>query len=187
MNATKDRIKMIVSMPDKMWFSIGFGTSMKNTDMIAWHADGQESRVVDYWSTKKWTPETDEQQDLDFYFNTFEADPEDEEDYPKVHFLTYRDLDTGDTEKDYLIELDKEIHDMVYGMYLSRANFFEHTERGYWKMEFNDQLGNQLDNIDLGPDSEFINPTIKINPDAKRTPVVRLECQENEFAEGFLL
>ena len=60
-------------MPDKMWFSIGFGTSMKNTDMIAWHADGQESRVVDYWSTKKWTPETDEQQDLDFYFNTFEV------------------------------------------------------------------------------------------------------------------
>ena len=129
---------MIVSMPDKMWFSIGFGTSMKNTDMIVWHADGDESRVIDYWSTQKFTPEIDEQQDFDFYFNTFEADEEVEDDYNKVSFLTYRDLDTGDDDKDYLISLEKEIHDMVYGINLYRADFYEHTSRGYWKMEFND-------------------------------------------------
>ena len=130
---------MIVTMPDKMWFSIGFGTSMKDTDMIVWHADGGEnSRVVDYWSTRKWTPEIDEQQDLDSYSNTIEADANDPEDYPKVVFLTYRDLDTGDVEKDYLISLDKEIHDMVYGLYVYRAEFNEHTARGYWKLEFND-------------------------------------------------
>ena len=183
-NADKDRIKMIVSMPDKMWFSIGFGTSMKNTDMIVWHADGDESRVVDYWSTQKFTPEIDEQQDLDFYFNTFEADEEVEDDYNKVSFLTYRDLDTGDDDKDYLISLEKEIHDMVYGIYLYRADFYEHTSRGYWKMEFNDQLGNQLDELDLGPG--VIQPT-KIDPNGKRTPFEKLTCQQDEFGAGFAL
>lgn len=36
----KDQIKMILAMPDKMWFSVGFGTGMSKTDMIGWHAEG---------------------------------------------------------------------------------------------------------------------------------------------------
>ena len=51
---------MIVSMPDQMWFSIGFGNDMWDTDMIGWHADGTNSRVLDYFSTAKISPELDE-------------------------------------------------------------------------------------------------------------------------------
>ena len=57
----KDRIKMIVSMPDQMWFSVGFGNDMWDTDMIGWHADGSQSKVLDYFSTSKSSPELDEQ------------------------------------------------------------------------------------------------------------------------------
>jgi phosphoserine aminotransferase len=49
----EDRIRMILRMPDRHWFSIGFGSGMTNTDMIAWHANGAESYVKDYWSTSK--------------------------------------------------------------------------------------------------------------------------------------
>ena len=35
----EERMQFFVTMPDKMYFSIGFGGSMTNTDMIAWHAD----------------------------------------------------------------------------------------------------------------------------------------------------
>ena len=106
---------MIVSMPDQMWFSIGFGNDMWDTDMIGWHADGTNSRVLDYFSTAKISPELDEQQDVEYYYNLFDPDENDPEDYPKVHFLAYRDLDTGDMDKDYLITLNKQ-HDMVYAM-----------------------------------------------------------------------
>ena len=120
---------MILSMPDNMWFAIGFGTNMSSTDMIGWHANGTDSKVTDYYSVKKEAPKPDDEQNLDFYFNLFEADDKIANDYPKVHFLVYRDLDTGDEEKDFLIELGTEI-DMVYGFYLSSSDWNEHTARG---------------------------------------------------------
>ena len=43
---------------------------------------------------------------MEYYFNLFDADENDPEDYPKVHFLVYRDLDTGDEDKDYLITIN---------------------------------------------------------------------------------
>ena len=48
-------------MPDQMWFSVGFGKDMWDTDMIGWHADGKQSKVLDYFSTSKSSPELDEQ------------------------------------------------------------------------------------------------------------------------------
>ena len=35
----EERMQFFVTMPDQMYFSIGFGGSMRNTDMIAWHAN----------------------------------------------------------------------------------------------------------------------------------------------------
>ena len=99
-----------------MWFSIGFGTNMYNTDMIVWHADGDESNVIDYYSTENWTPEADEQQDLDYYHIWYPADEDDPDSYPKVNFLIYRDLDTNDAEKDYILDFGQ--HDMVYAFNL---------------------------------------------------------------------
>ena len=46
-------------MPDQTWFSIGFGKDMFDVDMIAWHANGLDSYVRDYWSTEKFTPPED--------------------------------------------------------------------------------------------------------------------------------
>jgi hypothetical protein len=105
----KDRIKMLLMMPDNMWFSIGFGKNMNQTDMIVWHANGKDSEVIDYFSKGKYTPQPDEEQNLEAWHNLIEASEEDLDDYPKVNFLIYRDLDTGDAEKDFLIELDTEL------------------------------------------------------------------------------
>ena len=60
----EERMQFFVTMPDKMYFSIGFGGSMTNTDMIAWHADATRSKVVDYWSYFRDTPKMDDNQDL---------------------------------------------------------------------------------------------------------------------------
>jgi hypothetical protein len=49
----EERIELVLFMPDGMWFSIGFGSSMVETDMIAFFAQGGDSYVEDYWSTQK--------------------------------------------------------------------------------------------------------------------------------------
>ena len=167
-----------------MWFSIGFGINMNNTDMIAWHADGANSRVTDYHSVSKGTPEADEQQDLDYYFNLVDADENDPSDYPKVHFLVYRDLDTGDELKDFLLEINTEV-DMVYAFYLSSATWYEHSTRGLWQMDFNDGLGtlNDIEETDAIPNIAML-PEIKVGIDIEgkvtrsRTPIEELDCQE---------
>ena len=61
---TPERIRMLLKMPDQMWFAIGFGSSMTNTDMIAWHSNGKDSYVQDYWSTSKAEPKLDDSQDV---------------------------------------------------------------------------------------------------------------------------
>ena len=122
---------------------------------------------------------------MEYYFNLFDADENDPEDYPKVHFLVYRDLDTGDEDKDYLITINKE-HEMVYAMQLYSSDWKrEHNSRGTWKMNFSAALGNKFNDIDIG-DLDPLNPSLKIDPNL-RTPVEELECQENEFSEGFEL
>lgn len=37
---TTQTLKFEVSVPDSSWFAIGFGSTMANTDMIAWQASG---------------------------------------------------------------------------------------------------------------------------------------------------
>ena len=96
----------------------------------------------------------------------------------------YRDLDTGDVDKDYLITINEE-HEMVYAMQLYSSNWNrEHNSRGTWKMNFSSALGNKFDSDIGGLDP--LNPSLKIDPNL-RTPVEKLECQENEFSEGFEL
>ena len=60
----EERMQFFVTMPDQMYFSIGFGGSMRNTDMVAWHANRDKSDVVDYWSTSRDRPEIDAKQDI---------------------------------------------------------------------------------------------------------------------------
>ena len=46
-------------VPDNSWFSIGFGKSMENTDMMTWFVDNGTGRTVDYWSVDKKRPKED--------------------------------------------------------------------------------------------------------------------------------
>ena len=73
-----------------------------------------------------------------------------ENDYDKVSLVTYRDLDTNDAEKDFVVQLNEEI-DMVYGIYLASHQWKEHSKRGYWSMKLTEGLGNP----DYDPDSIF--------------------------------
>jgi len=79
-----------------------------------------------------------------------------------VHFLVYRDLDTGDELKDFLLEINTEV-DMVYAFYLSSATWYEHSTRGLWQMDFNDGLGtlNDIEEIDTEPTNP-LSPELKI-------------------------
>lgn len=56
--AAKDLV-FRTTVPDNSWFSIGFGKSMKNTDMISWFVDNETGRTVDYWSTNHKQPKED--------------------------------------------------------------------------------------------------------------------------------
>ena len=63
-STNNERLKMVVDMPNNTWLSIGFGSTMRNVDMIAWHADGDNSYVADYFSVGKSTPAEDSEQNL---------------------------------------------------------------------------------------------------------------------------
>ena len=149
--STNDRLKMIVTIPDGSYFSIGFGDSMFNVDMIGWHAKGANSYAKDYFSTGKYKPPADAEQNLETEDPVLIAKV-DEDDYDKVRFVTYRDLETTDTSEDFIVPLDEEI-EMIYGFHPSRSDWVEHKKRGYWKMKVHRGLGNPQPVINLDDSS----------------------------------
>ena len=56
--AANDLVFRVV-VPDNSWFSIGFGNTMTNTDMITWSVENETGRTVDYWSTDREKPKED--------------------------------------------------------------------------------------------------------------------------------
>ena len=122
-----------------MWFSIGFGDSMFETDMIAWHANGTNSYVEDYYSKRRAAPKIDDQRDVEFIFGQVPASSP--TDYPKVYFMTWRPLDTGDTEEDFLIPLNADI-DMVWSFRSDDSDWRIHIRRGYFNIQLDKSLGN---------------------------------------------
>lgn len=90
-----------VSMPDNAWFSIGFGASMLNTDMLAWFSEDGTGRVADYFSEGFFTPSEDAAQ------NWSEGEPTVFDPATKrMTFVTRRPLDTGDLEGDFVVKLN---------------------------------------------------------------------------------
>ena len=51
-------------LPDNSWLGIGFGTTMDNTDMIAWTVNNKQGSVKDLYSTGEWEPAEDVTQNL---------------------------------------------------------------------------------------------------------------------------
>ena len=115
---------------------------MFNVDMIGWHANGENSYVKDYFSVEKNIPPEDTEQNLTNEEVKFVAkDPEQEKDYDKVTFVTYRDLETTDKEQDFVVPLDEEI-EMAYAFLSASYEWREHTRRGEWSMKVHQRLGN---------------------------------------------
>ena len=52
-------VTFVATVPNNNYFAIGFGTSMRNTDMILWQAIGEKSVTTDLWSTSYGRPATD--------------------------------------------------------------------------------------------------------------------------------
>lgn len=86
------RLVFKVKIPNNSWFSIGFGASMTNTDMIAWFANDKVGLTKDYWSTSHDDPE----EDLTSNLITGRA-PVYDSVTDKMTFVTIRALDTGDS------------------------------------------------------------------------------------------
>ena len=84
-----EELQFKVNMRDNSWLALGFGESMYNTDMIAWHTFGVNSYAADYWSWKNGTPDADSNNDLK---STHVVEPD-----GRVTFTTTRKLDTGDS------------------------------------------------------------------------------------------
>ena len=86
-----EKLVFVATVPDDSWLSIGFGSSMRNTDMIAWRVVGGKGFTEDYWSTSRSTPELDSVSDLTDIteMTKFENGV--------MTFVTERALDTGDT------------------------------------------------------------------------------------------
>ena len=55
--------------------------------------------------------------------------------------MTHRDLETNDTDFDYIVPLDQEI-DMVYAFLSFSADWREHNKKGNWSMKVHKGLGN---------------------------------------------
>ena len=154
-------------MPNNSYLSLGFGSNMSRVDMIAWHGYGETAAAVDYWSTSKKTPlpDPEDQQNLE---TTYEMS----EDGKRVNFVTTRKLDTGDSELDYLVPLDKEI-DMVWAFTISSGEWIEHFKYGLFKVTFDETLGNNP----LAP-SDFIGRVEKTG-----TGIEELACFEKSWDE----
>jgi hypothetical protein len=43
-------VRFNVTVPNNNYFSVGFGKTMTNCDMVMWQANGEQSKTVDLWS-----------------------------------------------------------------------------------------------------------------------------------------
>ena len=84
-----EELQFKVNMRNNSWIALGFGESMFNTDMMGWHALGENSYTADYWATRNGTPDWDDNNDLN---TTHVVEPD-----GRVTFTTTRKLDTGDS------------------------------------------------------------------------------------------
>jgi len=119
-------------LPSNSWLSIGFGSKMKNTDMIAWFVDGQEGYTKDYWSTDNVAPIEDTISNLtDDRPHRYDAATK------KMTFVTRRPLDTGDVAQDFLVPLNEELA-MIYGHAEGSAAWRIHDEYGVWTLRLSE-------------------------------------------------
>ena len=132
-------------VPNNAWFSIGFGESMTNTDMIGWFVKDKAGSTVDYWSTSHAAPEEDTTSDL-----TEDRPAAYDAATDKMTFVTRRLLDTGDTEQDFLVKLNVD-QPMMYAYRKGDSNWKVHDFRTFWSLNIQD-VGGKVRIADAGLD-----------------------------------
>ena len=93
LDEASNELVFLADIPNNSWLSIGFGTSMSNTDMIAWFAKDGRGAIRDLWSTGYGQPGTDTSDNL---IST--SDPVYDSNSDRVSFVTRRALDTQDSQ-----------------------------------------------------------------------------------------
>ena len=123
-----------------MYYSIGFGPDMSDTDMIIWQAAGADSYVGDYYAYQQNTPMVDNN---DLVWEAYPQNSSLQVEYDYVIFTTWRPLDTGEMFYDYVIPLGDEIP-MCYAMLDTTSNLTYHKRRGVFRATFTDKMGPQV-------------------------------------------
>ena len=133
---------------DNSWFAIGFGPTMKDTDMIGWHVRNGVGETVDYYSTGYSAPKVDDQSNV-------RDDPQNPPVFDSqtkvMKFVTRRALDTGDESQDFKVELDVDMP-MIYAYNEGTGDWRKHDKYGIWSMQFSStgvSLDSELDEDDL--------------------------------------
>ena len=97
-NTSTSKVNYEVVIPDGTWFALMIGsTSMTNSDIVVFQANGGSSAVTDTYSTGWGQPGTDPSQDVTSSFTQVGSE---------IKFTAARALDTGDASRDYLLVLD---------------------------------------------------------------------------------
>ena len=81
------------------WIAIGYGSSMTNTDMVYWGANGNSSLQEDLYSTTESRPAIDT---INSYTTNYVVEVDN-----SVHFTSTRSLDPNTSPEDYVIVLDE--------------------------------------------------------------------------------
>lgn len=112
---------------------MGFGATMKDTDMIIWQAQDSSASASDHtytdlWSTRFGRPGTDNQQDV-----TCTSAPNDSN--TAIKYSCQRAFNTGDAE-DFIVPYDQ---DLTFSWaYRENVNVFtKHQKYGFFSMRFN--------------------------------------------------
>ena len=99
-DAQAQELAFKAEVTNNQWFAIGFGSSMKNADMISWSVIEKQGTFRDLYSEAFDYPQ------MDTVSNLVEEKPAVfDEATGKMTFLTRRALDTGDTDHDYVVSV----------------------------------------------------------------------------------
>lgn len=110
---------------------------MQNTDMIAWFVKDSMGSSKDLYSEGYGAPDSDAQSNIDD-----ETKPFFDTTIQKMNFVTRRKLDTGDSAKDYVFNLESDTI-MCYAYKIGTTDFSKkHEETGLWslRVESNGQV-----------------------------------------------
>ena len=174
-----EEIEFVTQIPDNTYLAIGFGKDMTDVDMLAWHANIRSgSTIGDYWSEVKAAPEMDASIDLKVV--SIEA----ADDGSSVRFVTTRKLDTGDAEKDFLIQLGEEI-DMNWAVSLYTSDWVRHDFRDKFRITFDKAFGNDPATIpDQTEDTSVVEPYSTESEDSASDQDEEVDKSEDDKEES---